>query len=230
MKIWAIVPARSGSKGVKDKNIKKLCGKPLLNYSIEIALKSKYISRVILDTDSIEYQEIGKQAGADIPFLRPKEISQDNSTDHDLFRHIYKYFLQDAPDLWVHLRPTTPIRELEIINEAIQNFIFDKSASSLRSGHPCSESPFKWFLKHNFGFAKPICSHLKLNDLNQPRQLLPKVFVPNGYIDLIRNSQIPLSSLHGEKIKLFQTPYSHEVDTIDDFKFIQFQMNQILNS
>ena len=230
MKIWAIIPARSGSKGVKNKNIKNLCGKPLLNYSIEIALKSKYISRVILDTDSIEYQAIGEKAGADIPYLRPKEISQDNSTDHDLFRHVYKFFGGESPDLWVHLRPTTPIRDLNVINKAIQEFMFDDNASSLRSGHNCSESPFKWFLKDNLGFAKPICNHLDLNDLNKPRQLLPEVFVPNGYIDLIRNIQIPLSSLHGEKIKLFHSPYAHEVDTINDFKFIEFQMQQILNS
>ena len=230
MKIWALIPARSGSKGVKDKNIKELCGKPLLNYSIEIASKSKYISRVVLDTDSIAYQKIGNNAGADIPFLRPKELSQDTSTDHDLFRHVYQVFLNNPPDLWVHLRPTTPIRDVEIINAAIEHFIDDRISTSLRSGHLCSESPYKWFLKDDLGYAKPICDHLDFSELNQSRQLFPKVFVPNGYVDLIKNSQIPLNSLHGEKIRIFQTPYAHEVDTIDDFKFIEFQMMQILNS
>ena len=224
--IWAVIPARSGSKGIKNKNIRKIEGEPLLNYSIKAALNSDFISRIILDTDSIEYQDIGKKAGAEIPFLRPKEISQDKSTDHDVFRHLLDFFGQNSPDLWVHLRPTTPIRDKEIIDKAISEFLDDNLSSSLRSVHPCSESPYKWFLKDSDNYAKTICDEISLNDLNQPRQTLPKVYVPNGYIDLIRTSQISLESLHGEKIKLFETPYSPEVDTIEDFEFISYLINK----
>ena len=94
--IWAIIPARSGSKGVKNKNIRNLGGKPLLVHSIEIALKSNLISKVILDTDSIAYQDIGKKAGAETPFLRPTQISGDNATDHDLFKHLLNFFFSDV--------------------------------------------------------------------------------------------------------------------------------------
>ena len=224
--IWAVIPARSGSKGIKNKNIKKILGEPLLNYSIKAAINSDYISRIILDTDSIEYQKIGKNAGADTPFLRPIEISQDQSTDHDVFMHLFEFFGENSPDLWVHLRPTTPIREKEIIDKAISDFLDDELSSSLRSVHTCSESPYKWFLKDNDNYAKTISDEISLQDVNQPRQNLPTVFVPNGYIDLIRTSQINSGSLHGDKIKLFETPHSHEVDTLEDFEFISYLINK----
>ena len=222
MNIWAVIPARSGSKGVKNKNIKLLNGKPLLVYSIEIALNSKFISRVILDTDSTEYQHIGNKAGAESPFLRPKEISGDKATDHDLFRHLLNFFSNDPPDLWIHLRPTTPLRDLDQINKGIEFFLNDNNSSSLRSVHECSESPFKWFLKDENTYAKPICKHINLNQTNLPRQGHPKVFVPNGYLDIIRSDQIIGDSLHGNKIKLFETPYAHEIDTNEDFQFLKF--------
>lgn len=220
--IWAIIPARSGSKGVKNKNIRNLGGKPLLVHSIEIALKSSLISRVILDTDSIHYQDIGKKAGAETPFLRPSQISGDNATDHDLFKHLYNFFSDRSPDIWVHLRPTTPIRELGVVEDGINLFLEDKASSSLRSVHECSESPFKWFLKDENNYAEPIVSNIELKDTNNPRQKLPKVYVPNGYLDLIKTKQISSTSLHGEKIKLYETPVSHEIDTLEDLEFLEF--------
>lgn len=220
--IWAIIPARSGSKGVKNKNIRNLGGKPLLVHSIEIALKSRLISKVILDTDSLIYQDIGKKAGAETPFLRPSQISGDSATDHDLFKHLYSFFSDKSPDIWVHLRPTTPIRELKVVENGINLFLEDNLSSSLRSVHECSESPFKWFLKDENNYAKPIVNNLELRDTNNPRQKVPKVFVPNGYLDLIKTEQISSNSLHGEKIKLYETPVSHEIDTLEDFEFLQF--------
>tara|TARA_A100001388_G_C28693293_1_gene462396 strand:+ start:146 stop:835 length:690 start_codon:yes stop_codon:yes gene_type:complete len=220
--VWAIIPARSGSKGVKNKNIRNLGGKPLLVHSIEIALKSNLISRVILDTDSINYQDIGKKAGAETPFLRPSEISGDNATDHDLFKHLYNFFSDRSPDIWVHLRPTTPIRDLGVVENGINLFLEDNESSSLRSVHKCSESPFKWFLKDKNNYAEPIVSNFELKDTNNPRQKLPKVYVPNGYLDLIKTDQISSNSLHGEKIKLYETPVSHEIDTLEDLEFLEF--------
>ncbi len=220
--IWAVIPARSGSKGVKNKNITILGGKPLLVHSIEIALKSNLISRVILDTDSIAYQNIGKKAGAETPFLRPSEISGDNATDHDLFKNLYDFFYDKSPDIWVHLRPTTPMRELGIVENGINLFLEDNLSSSLRSVHECSESPFKWFLKDKNNYAVPIVNNLQLRDTNNPRQKLPKVYIPNGYIDLIKTDQISLNSLHGERIKLYETPVSHEIDTLADLEFLEY--------
>ena len=87
MKILCIIPARSGSKGIPHKNIKNLCGKPLLSWSIEQAQKSKHYMRIIVTTDSEEYAEIARKYGAETPFIRPKEISQDLSTDLEFIQH-----------------------------------------------------------------------------------------------------------------------------------------------
>ena len=112
--IIAIIPARSGSKSVKDKNIALLSGYPLIAYSIVAAKKSELIDRIIISTDSEEYQKIALQYGAEVPFLRPTEYSTDTSTDRDFLIHAMNWLEENerqAPEYWVHLRPTTPLRD-----------------------------------------------------------------------------------------------------------------------
>ncbi|MDL2346093.1 cytidylyltransferase domain-containing protein [Campylobacter hyointestinalis] len=88
----AIIPARSGSKGLKDKNIKKLCGKPLLAWSIESANNSKYIDEIAVSTDSNKYLKIAKEYGVNTPFLRPKELADDTTTTFDSIKHTIDYY------------------------------------------------------------------------------------------------------------------------------------------
>src|SRR4030042_3642677 len=118
-KILAIVPARSGSKTVLDKNIRFIAGKPLLAPSIEHALASKLINRTIVSTDSPAYAEIAREYGAQVPFLRPTDISQDTSTDLEVFIHALNWLREQegyVPDICVHLRPTYPIRNVDDID------------------------------------------------------------------------------------------------------------------
>jgi len=126
MKILALIPARSGSKRVPNKNIRRLAGKPLIVYTIEAALKSKRINRVIVSTDSQQIASIAKEHGAEIPFIRPKEISQSNSTEMEFFNHALNW-LQDhekyEPDLIVLLYPTSPLRKVESIDSAIEEIL-----------------------------------------------------------------------------------------------------------
>ena len=89
--IIAIIPARSGSKSIKNKNIVNLFGKPLIYYSINVAIKSKYISRVIVSTDSKKIKKIALKYGAEVPFLRPKKYSLDNSKDYEVINHALKW-------------------------------------------------------------------------------------------------------------------------------------------
>ena len=107
LKILAIIPARSGSKSIKDKNIISYKGKPLIYHSIQIALKSKLINRVIVSTDSKKYANISKKFGAEVPFLRPKKISKDNSSDSEWIFHAIDYLIKKEkyyPEIIVHLK------------------------------------------------------------------------------------------------------------------------------
>merc|ERR1719188_1647239 len=109
-RIYAMIPARSGSKGVKGKNVKDFCGKPLMSWAIENGLRSKFITRTFVSTDSTEYQRIAIRHGAEAPFLRPAEISHDTATDFQLMQHFLKWMKENEPadrqpSLLVQLRP-----------------------------------------------------------------------------------------------------------------------------
>ena len=124
--IIAIIPARSTSKEVRNKNIVKIKGKELISYTICCALKSKLIDRVIVSTDSKKYAKIASQYGAEVPFLRPKNISLDKSTDITFFKHALDWLKENEnilPKLFVHLRPTTPFRNPKVVDTAIKEFL-----------------------------------------------------------------------------------------------------------
>ena len=132
MKIISIIPARSGSKRVKNKNIRKLMGLPLLAHTIIHSLNSKLISRTIVSTDSKKYARIAKKHGAEVPFLRPDDISGDRSTDLECFQHCVNFLKKKenyTPDIIVHLRVTYPIRENDIIDNCIKLFLKKKKLS-----------------------------------------------------------------------------------------------------
>lgn len=230
MSIIAIIPARSGSKNVPGKNIKLLGGIPLFVYSILAAKMMPEVERVIVSTDSKKYAKIANKFGAETPFIRPADISGDKSSDLDFFLHALRWFklIEGAiPDLLLHLRPTTPLRDPKIMSKAVQQFLTNKDASSLRSGHAASESPFKWFLKDEDGYFKGILDDLTPEKVNLPRQIFPSVYVPNGYIDIVRSSVILNSGLlHGDKMLVFESPHCVEVDTLEDFKLLEYQVQK----
>jgi N-acylneuraminate cytidylyltransferase len=227
----AIIPARSGSKGVPGKNIKLLGGIPLFAFSIIAAKMMPSVSRIIVSTDSEEYAQIAKEYGAEVPFLRPNEISGDKSTDFDLFLHALNWFKENEnliPEYILHLRPTTPLRNPQIMEEAVKLFLENKNlASSLRSGHSAPESPYKWFLKDANNYFKGLRDDLTPEKVNLPRQSFPSVYIPDGYIDILKSSVILDSgTLHGDKMLVFESPNCVEVDTKDDFEYLEFQIEK----
>ena len=231
MSMIAIIPARSGSKGVPGKNIKLLGGIPLFAFSIIAAKMMPSVDRVIVSTDSEEYAQIAKDYGAEVPFLRPNEISGDKSTDFDLFLHALNWFKENEnliPEYILHLRPTTPLRNPQIMEEAVKLFLENKNlASSLRSGHPAPESPYKWFLKDENNYFKGLRDDLTPEKVNLPRQSFPSVYIPDGYIDILKSSVILDSgTLHGDKMLVFESPFCVEVDTKDDFEYLEFQIEK----
>lgn len=229
--IVAIIPARSGSKSVKDKNIISLAGFPVIAYSIAAAMLSKYISRVIVSTDSEEYSKIVRSFGAETPFLRPPEISTDQSVDVDFFKHMIHYLNEQegyCPKYFVHLRPTTPLRTPEIIDKAIKKILECDDYTSLRSGHKAPESPLKWF---KMGGQNEFISILKNIDKNEhsnlPKENFEDIYIPNGYVDIVKPAHIiETNTLHGNKIFGFETSPCIEIDTESELDYINYQMNK----
>ena len=223
MKIIAVIPARSGSKSVKNKNIYEYKDEPLIYHSIKLAKRSKLINRVFVSTDSKKYQKLSIDLGAEAPFLRPKKISNDSSTDLEWAKHIVGYLKKVenySPDLIVHIRPTSPNRELTIFNKGINFFLKNlKNFNAMRSVNLMSQPPQKMFMmKKNllFGYFN---NSLKGEYYNLPRQVYDKCYIPNGYIDIIKPSFfIKRSSLMGRKILGYLTPSTLDIDTKEDFK------------
>lgn len=121
MKRLAIIPARSGSKGLKDKNIIELCGKPLIAYSIEAAVNTNLFDKIIVSTDSELYAKISRQYGAEV-LMRGEELSNDNSTTYMVLEDIFKNKILDTYDYFVLLQPTSPMRNAQHIIEAVEKF------------------------------------------------------------------------------------------------------------
>uniref|UniRef100_A0A6C0AY19 Cytidylyltransferase n=1 Tax=viral metagenome TaxID=1070528 RepID=A0A6C0AY19_9ZZZZ len=218
--ILCIIPARSGSKSLPGKNIKKLNGKPLFVWSIEQAKLSKYKSqiKIFVSTDSKKYAEIAKENGVEVPFLRPKEISQDLSTDYQFLKHCL-YFLKIidsyVPDIILLLRPTQPCRKIKDIDKCLDLFIQNRDKyDSLRTVVPFEKSPYKMYTINNDNNLIPLFKEVNgiSEPYNQPRQILPQCYLHNGYIDIFNTKIINNGTISGEKIY----PYiMSKNDTID---------------
>lgn len=200
-KILALIPARGGSKGLPRKNIINLCGKPLIAYSIEQALASKYINRTIVSTDDEEIAEISLRYGAEVPFIRPSEFAQDLSTDIDVFYHALVWLRDNdgyVPDIVINHRAIFPIRKVELIDKAVEKFL-SSDADSLRSVCVAKESPYKmWTLCDEY--MKPVTNYPVQEFFNLPRQELPIAYWQIGYIDIIRSYVIFQRRMSGDKI------------------------------
>jgi CMP-N,N'-diacetyllegionaminic acid synthase len=221
--VIAIIPARSGSKGVKDKNIKILNGKPLIAWSIQACIKSNFISRIVVSTDSKKYAKIAKKYGADEIIIRPKSISHDNSTDYDVIYHAINNLKNLPYNFIAYIRPTTPKRNIQDINKAIKLFLNSKF-DSLRSVHEMPETAYKSFEIKKKNQLKPIANmKLSMEYLNKPRQFFKKTYAANGVIDIYKKDFIlKKKKLFGNKVMAFLTKFSEEIDTIDQFKFLKY--------
>jgi len=229
--VIAIIPARSGSKSIIDKNILSLSKHPLIAYSIAAAKLSNKIDRVIVSTDSDEYSEIATRYGAETPFLRPKEFSTDKSTDRDFLIHAMdwlKEYENSVPEYWVHLRPTTPLRSPLVIDDAIRCILNHKTSTSLRSGHKTPESPLKWFVKDEDGYFKGVIdSNVEDEIYNLPKEAFCNVYIPDGYVDIVKASHVMNgTTIHGYKMLGFESPVCTEVDSMEEFEYIQYQLKR----
>lgn len=239
MKIIGIIPARGGSKGIPKKNIKEYLGKPLIAYSIEQSLKSKYINETFVSTDDEEIRQIAIEYGAEAPFLRPADISQDLSPDKDFLIHFaywYQFNRVDDPALLVQLRPTYPNREVAVIDDAIEKFLskYDEF-DSLRTIVENEKTPFKMYTIDDSRLC-PLFENVDgiVEPYNQARQLLPKTYLHNGYLDIVKTENLILTdSITGKRIMpyLLKKDETDDIDTIEDWekseeKFRKINMNR----
>jgi len=226
----AIIPARGGSKGVPKKNIKYLKDFPLIAYSIAAAKLSGKTERVIVSTESKEIADVAETYGAEVPFLRPPEFAQDRSPDIDFIKHAIAWFREHetfCPDLLVHLRPTTPLRDPALIDKAIDDINGKDEATALRSVHELSEPPHKMFCIENGYLAGFFPADPRPEYYNLPRQIFPKAYHPNGYVDIIRTDFVTkTNTLHGPRMIGFVTPVTIEIDTPEEFSMLEYSLEK----
>ena len=205
--ICAIIPARSGSKKVKNKNIIKILNHPVFAYSIGIAKKTKQIDKVIFSSDSRYYLKIAKKYNPDILHKRSKKNSTDTATDLDFLKEISKFLkvkLNYMPDLFILLRGNCPTRNIDQLNLAINKFKKNISIySSLRSVSKMSETSYKTFYIYKNKLRGAFNNKLDIEKLNLPKEKFPETFSGNGYIDIIKNISLNKNFIHGKKVMPF---------------------------
>ena len=219
-----IIPARSGSKTIKNKNLIKIKQKPLVQYSFMIAGKIKEKSKEIYcSTDSKKIENLAKKFNIPSQPLRPKKYSKDFSRDIDFVNHALKVFAKKNIyfKYCLILRPTNPLRSVYNLNKSYENFIKNNKADSLKSIYPTKKTPFKSWIK----FGKFIKPTLKINGIkecfNAPRQILPTTYDQTGTYEYSRiNFKSSIKSISGKKIMFFDIPKkeSIDVDNLDDIR------------
>ena len=223
--ILAIIPARGGSKGIPRKNIRNFSGYPLISWSIAAGLKSEFVTRVIVSTDDEQIAAVGREWGAETPFLRPDEFAQDNTTDLPVFVHALHWLAENEnykPDVVVQLRPTSPIRPRTCVDDAIRILLQNSEAESVRGVVPAGQNPHKmWRL--DAGLQAPMKNLLDVPGIeepfNAPRQILPNIFWQTGHIDAIRPAAIASGSMSGRKIfpLLIDPKFTVDLDNLNDW-------------
>jgi len=225
--VLAVVQARGGSKSIPGKNIRSLAGHPLIAYSIAAGLAAQSVTRLIVSTDSQEIAEIARQYGAEVPFLRPPELAQDDSPDLPLFQHALRW-LEDhedyRPDVVVQLRPTSPLRPVGLIDEAVEALRACPEADCVRGVTGPNQNPYKMWRAGADGFLQPLLSHEFTEPYNMPRQHLPQVYWQTGHIDAIRYETIAVKkSLTGERVLplVIERGYCVDIDAEPDWAYAE---------
>jgi N-acylneuraminate cytidylyltransferase len=232
VEILALIPARGGSKGVPRKNIKLLGGHPLIAYSITAGLNSALVKRVIVSTDDGEIADLAGMYGADVPFLRPTDIAQDDTQDLPVFQHALEWLDENEgyqPELIVQLRPTSPFRSHSMIDEAIKLLQEYPQATSIRGVVLSKQNPYKMWNIGEEGIMHPLLKSEFSEPYNMPRQELPSTYWQTGHIDVIRRETILGGSMSGDKVLpyLIDPVFSIDLDNQLDWENAEGQIRKL---
>jgi len=218
-KIIGIIPARGGSKGLLRKNILPLAGKPLIAWTIEAALKSKYLARVIVSTDDPAIAKISKKHGADVPFMRPRKLSTDRAKSIDVVFHVLRC-LPEKYDYAVLLQPTSPLRTAADIDACLKLCI-TKKANSCVSVEEADRNPYWMYSLNKKGMMRKLIETKKQIDR---RQDLPKAYALNGAIYVARVDRL-LNNKAFVTAETYAYVMPHErsidIDSEIDFRFAE---------
>lgn len=230
MAVVAIVPARGGSKGITKKNLQLIDGRPLVEYSIEHALRCSAIDRVVVSTDCEDIRSVAASAGAEVPFLRPSYLAEDDVLDWPVFKHAFDELELCRNDLLVHLRPTSPYRRLSWTCEVVDLLVNNPLATSVRSVHEVQEHPYRTFYCDNkSSFLRPF-----VTSVDKPYEARRQDWVPayfyNCVLDVTRGSTlIESQSMTGERILPFviDKKHVHDVDSYTDLARLREEWSQL---
>lgn len=217
LKILGVIGARSGSKSIPYKNIYPLGGKPLMAWIIEAASKSKYITKLIVSTDSEDFAKIANLYGAKTPFLRPSELNSDESDDISYLTHATKWFEENEkwkPDIILRLPPTSPFCKTESIDTCIELLINDPTATSARTIKISPKHPYKqWKIEGDE--LKPFIPK-ELTGLEEPSNVSRHTYIPAyAHVDVIAvryNTLMKEKLLTGKRTRFVMLNNSNSID------------------
>lgn len=220
LKVLALIPARGGSKGIKDKNIYDINGKPLIAYSIIAAQNSKYVDDVVITTDSEKIKGVAESYGANVPFLRPAELASDNSKTIDAVVHATNTLkeLERDYDILLLLQPTCPLRTTEDIDNSLELFV-SKGCVALVSVNKVKEHPILMRKINEDGMMD--------NLLNLPstirRQDMPPIYKVNGsiYINLVKELSNDTSLNDNPLAYITDDEHSVDIDDLEDIERVK---------
>lgn len=201
----ALIPARGGSKGIPRKNIRLLDGKPVLTYAVEAGLNARLVDRVLCSTDDEEIARVARAAGADVPFLRPAELALDTTEDLPVFLHALRWLEAHegwVPEIVVNLRPTSPLRRVEHVDNAIQ-LLVDSGADSVKSVCVARMHPHKMWTPAVGPLLRPyLQTPFRLErGPDVPRAELETVYWQNGVVDVTwRTVIVEQGRMIGERV------------------------------
>ena len=234
MNVLALIPARGGSKSIPRKNIRAFAGHPLIAYSIAAGLCAETVTRVVVSTDDEEIALISRRYGAETPFLRPSEFSQDQTPDLPVFQHALRWLSEHEgyhPEIVVQLRPTSPFRRVRHIDEAVYRLMERPDADSVRTVCVPFQNPFKMWKIGSDGLMQPLIPSVegahtgaplhRMEPYNMPRQALPEVYWQTGYVDAAwADTILKKGTMTGERILPLVIDPSEwtDIDSPDDWR------------
>jgi len=220
----AIIPAKKQSKRLPNKNIKLLAGKPLIAYTIETALKSKLISRVIVTTDCSKIAKISKKYGAEVPFLRPKKLTTQKSGKLEVCKHVVNFLSKkEGANIFsfIVLQPTSPLRLTKDIDKAIKIFRKNKADSVVSF---CKAKSLEWhrYIRNDGSFH----TIRRKNSINNPANKIN--YLMNGSIYIFRTSFMNKNTTYNKKSFSYIMPRerSIDIDDIDDFESAKYLISK----